>query len=98
MENRIRTEGIPAASTFNSLSSAERSVSQVLNLKKSEISDFLRSSERKIAFERVPVSGSGGKVLTESGEFLSTSKVTVVIVRDSKMPNGYRVQTGFPEL
>jgi len=98
LEERIRAEGLPAASTFNSLSAAERSVNQVLNLKSSEISEFLRGAERKTAFERVPVSGSGGKVLTESGEFLSTSRVTVVIVRDSKMPNGYRVQTGFPEL
>ncbi len=67
-------------------------------MKKSDIDTFLKSSEKKVAFERVAVSQPAGKVLTQSGEFLTTSRVTVVIVKDSSMPNGYRIQTGFPEL
>ncbi|MEJ2076240.1 MAG: hypothetical protein P8X79_22590, partial [Reinekea sp.] len=98
LENRIKTEGIPAASTFDSLTSAERSISEVLKTKSSDIDIFLNSTEKRIVFERVPVSKVTGKVLTQDGDFLTTSRVTVVIVKDATMPNGYRIQTGFPEL
>jgi len=97
LQSRI-DDGYSAASTFDSYSSAERFVGEVLDMKKGDINDFLQSSERKKSFERVLVSGPAGNVLTENGDFLSTSRVTVVIVRDGNMPNGYRIQTGFPEL
>ena len=80
LEERILSEGLPAASTFDDLKSAELAISEIISLKKQQIDEFLTSSEKKIAFERVSVSQYVGRVLKNTGEYLATSKVTIVIL------------------
>jgi hypothetical protein len=94
----LREAGPPAASTFRSRRSAERAIERGVAAKRDAITDWIASGRHKRAFV-VDLGYDVGKVLARGAEdVVSTTKVRMVLVRDSSMPDGWRVLTAFPEL
>ncbi|UII74332.1 DUF6531 domain-containing protein [Pseudomonas sp. HN11] len=97
-ERLQREPHVPTASTFPDRATAESAISKVLDNNKSKIKDFLKGTEHQLVINQRtpgPIGTSwkrGAKTPTPG------TQIRLIIRRDKKMPNGYRIHTGFPNL
>ncbi|WP_421558661.1 RNase A-like domain-containing protein, partial [Pseudomonas canadensis] len=97
-ERLQREPHVPTASTFPDRATAESAISKVLDNNQSKIKDFLKSTEHQLVInqrtpEPIGTSWKRGAKTPASG-----TQIRLIIRRDRKMPNGYRIHTGFPNL
>lgn len=95
LAERIRIDGVPAASSFRNSDEADRLVSQVLRANEGKILDWLRGTKETLPIKQ-PMSRLTGTTVLESGEVLQVNGVRVVLKRMLDDP-GWRIQTAFPD-
>ncbi|TFY94817.1 type IV secretion protein Rhs [Pseudomonas nabeulensis] len=95
-ERLSREPHVPTASTFPDRATAESEVSKVLATNQAKIDRFVRGNDNQIVIiERTqnPVGTSlkRGETTTVPGR-----EIYLIIRRDTNMPDGYRIHTGYP--
>jgi len=84
------------ASTFTDDSTAERAVSRLLDSRQSSIDNWLSGSAQRLALDgRAPT--IVGRSMDASGNVTLVEGLRAVLVRDARMPEGYRILTAFPQ-
>ncbi|MDY0898920.1 RHS repeat-associated core domain-containing protein, partial [Pseudomonas fluorescens] len=97
LAERLRLEPhVPTASTFPDRATAESVISKVLAENQAKISKFLKGNDRQIVITQkskdpVGVSLKRGYQTTVPGK-----EIYLIIRREKKMPDGYRIHTGYP--
>lgn len=88
----------PAASSFYTQRNAEKAIERTLQTQQDAVADWLASGRYKRPFVADLGYDVGRIMVRETDEILMSTKVRVVLVRDSTMPDGWRVLTAYPEL
>ena len=91
---------IKGSSSFSDRAAAERAVHENLSGNTEKLDEWLNSGKQKAVFDwkhEQPVGRHAPQGATASTELADVSSSRVVLVRDSTMPDGYRVQTSFPK-
>ncbi|MGF0239370.1 RHS repeat-associated core domain-containing protein [Rhodococcus sp. IEGM1300] len=84
------------ASTFYDQATAEKATYSVIGSKKSDIEKFMKSHDQQIIINDslpFPV----GFVLKRNASTVDVSGVHLLLRKDSRMPDGYRIHTGYAE-
>lgn len=100
LSNRLAREPhLRSASTFLDRASAESSIAQTLDANKDAIDSWLRAGGRgrDSAFTASFRDAVGTVLRRGASEPIPSSTVRVVLRPDPTMPEGYRIQTAFPE-
>ncbi len=87
---------ITGSSSFYDRTFAEKAVSQTLDMKQTEIASWLSGSANRLRLDHTLSSPVGISVARGASSAVDASSVRVILVRDSKMPTGYKILTGFP--
>ncbi|KRV73914.1 RNase A-like domain-containing protein [Pseudomonas citronellolis] len=87
---------ITGSSSFYDRTFAEKAVSQTLDMKQAEIASWLSGSANRLRLDHTLSSPVGISVARGASSAVDASSVRVILVRDSKMPTGYKILTGFP--
>jgi hypothetical protein len=87
---------ITGSSSFYDRTFAEKAVSQTLDMKQTEIASWLSGSANRLRLDHTLSSPVGISVTRGTSSAVDASSVRVILVRDSKMPTGYKILTGFP--
>jgi uncharacterized protein RhaS with RHS repeats len=99
LAQRLKAEPtIPAASTFLDRASAESVVARALAENKKRVDNFLKSTKSKTTITHKFDQPVGISLLNGSTEYMPASKVLLVLIKDTRRPEGYFLLTGFPEL
>jgi hypothetical protein len=97
--NRLQTEDISAASTFNDMSEAEQAIRTVL-IKRGDLVQAWLDAERsnKKAFYH-PIDKPVGRVLKRGwSEPRAGNQARVVLIRDHDYKEGFFILTAYPEI
>ena len=87
---------ISASSSFYNRAAADSAVSQALSANQAIISDWLAGSSSRLTLNfsaRDPMGIFLSRGQAQAGD---VNSVTLILVRDPSMPDGYRILTGFP--
>ncbi len=87
---------ISGASTFGSRATAEASVADVLGAGSNQIQGWLAGTGGKLVLNGRGTDAVGRYVAQGSSSVVNAYGTRVVLVRDSSLGTGYRVQTAFP--
>jgi hypothetical protein len=96
---RLQTEDIPAASTFNDMVEADYLVRMVLSERKKLVNKWLESrrSNKKAFYYKSDT--QAGRVLKRGwNEPQPGNQVRVVLIRDNKYKEGFYILTAYPEI
>jgi Bacterial CdiA-CT RNAse A domain len=97
LRQRLADEArISGSSSFKKLSEAEKSVSNLLDARKSEIDTWLAGSDRRLVLEGTMPFETGTSVSRGASVADSVSSVRVILEREPSLTDGYRIVTGFP--
>ncbi|WP_428849103.1 RNase A-like domain-containing protein [Xanthomonas arboricola] len=88
---------IPGSSSFYDRSTAELAVFQALDANQAGISSWLGTAKPQLVVTHNSPFNVGITVRRTTLQAMDTSGMKLVIRRDSSMPMGYRVHTGYPE-
>ncbi|GDY27127.1 hypothetical protein AHAT_30170 [Agarivorans sp. Toyoura001] len=92
------TPHIKGSGTFTDMRSADIAVGETLNVKQQDIQEWLVGDKVKLELNH-NVGRDIGIVIPRGGNNSSAAqKVTVILVRDPSMPQGYLIKTAHPEL
>lgn len=95
--NRISTDGVKAASSFTDRVTAEAVVSKVIDSNKTAIQSYLSGNQKRyLTLNYQSSSAIGISVTNGSTSAVQATNAKVVIGRDSSMPDGYKIITGYP--
>lgn len=95
--NRIFTDGVKAASSFTDRVTAEAVVSKVIDSNKTAIQSYLSGNQKRyLTLNYQSSSAIGISVTNGSTSAVQATNAKVVIGRDSSMPDGYKIITGYP--
>ncbi|WP_348529746.1 RHS repeat protein [Pseudomonas wuhanensis] len=89
---------IPAASTFPDRATAESASARALDANKTKIEQFLNGTKGKTTITHEFPYPVGVSLPNGRTEYLSASKVLLVLIKDARRPEGYFLLTGFPEI
>ncbi|MFJ7798550.1 RNase A-like domain-containing protein [Pseudomonas sp. NPDC096950] len=89
---------IPAASTFLDRATAEATVAKALADNKQRIDKFLRRSKGKTMITHQFPQPVGVSVPNGHTSSLPASKVLLILIKEPRLPEGYFLLTGFPEI
>ncbi|MCE6979300.1 RHS repeat protein [Pseudomonas frederiksbergensis] len=89
---------IPAASTFPDRATAESASARALDANKTKIEKFLNGTKGKTTITHEFPYPVGVSLPNGRTEYLSASKVLLVLIKDARRPEGYFLLTGFPEI
>ncbi|GAW49854.1 MULTISPECIES: RNase A-like domain-containing protein [unclassified Nocardioides] len=99
LRERLANEsGPPAASTFRSEREAERAIEDAISRNRGAIDNWMASGRFKKPFFADVGYDIGRILVRDTGEIVSSTKVRLVLVKDSSMPLGWRLLTAFPDL
>jgi YD repeat-containing protein len=89
---------ISAASSFTDRATAEAAVSDALDANSTKISNWLAGSGPRLVIDSTSSSGDavGITVARGSTTAVDASSYTVVLLRSTALPTGYRILTGYP--
>lgn len=96
LERLARRRRIPYSSSFKSERDAERLISSLLDSQRSEIRSWLRHGEGNKRLDEVLESVTG-RTAFRDGPVKDVFGIRVVLIRDSSMPEGFRILTSFPQ-
>ena len=88
--------GITGASSFSSRAAAENAVSGALDANASNISRWLSGSSGRLRIDYTASNPVGISVARGTSGAVEVNSKRIILVRDPKLPTGYRIQTGFP--
>lgn len=98
LANRLNLEpNLRMSSSFTDIQTAEKAISTIVHNNSNLLSEFMVSSQSRLALAG-DVGFSIGRIM-DRGSSSSTisSKATVIIVKDSLEPKGWRILTAFPD-
>ncbi|MGB0102064.1 MAG: RNase A-like domain-containing protein, partial [Nocardioides sp.] len=84
------------ASTFASRDRAERLIDDLLQSERRTLEAWLEGSQRSLRLDGTLPTVTGRSAFRD-GHFEFVSGIRVVILRDSKMPEGFHILTSFPQ-
>jgi hypothetical protein len=87
---------ITGSSSFFDRASAEKAVSQTLSSRNADIQAWLSGEGKKLQLDHRLLTPVGITVSKGANSAVQTNNLRVVLVRDAKMPTGYKILTGFP--
>ncbi|KQP62712.1 RNase A-like domain-containing protein [Nocardioides sp. Leaf285] len=94
---RLRSQpGISFASSFADVPAAERAIAQALRMRGDDVADWLSAGSGKLTLHATLDDVTGVTVSRTAHH--TTSNVRVVLVRDHRMDDGWRVLTAFPDV
>ncbi len=97
LAERLKQEPhVPTASTFPDRATAESAISKVLAQNHAKISKFLRGKDNQIVITQEVKEGVGTSLKRGSLTTVPGKEIYLIIRRDKKMPDGYRIHTGYP--
>ena len=97
LARRLEAEpGISAASSFPNREVAEAAVAAALKANQDRIESWLRGSGERLVLSYRSGEPVGITLARGAAHAVPASSVRVVLVRDSMLPAGYRVLTGYP--
>ncbi|MGY2166622.1 RNase A-like domain-containing protein, partial [Pseudomonas tolaasii] len=91
-----REPHIPAASTFHDRATAELAVSNVLDGNKTQIDNFLTGPDNQIVIIQSVEAPIGTGIRKDTTTAVPGREIYLIIRRDERMHNGYRIHTGYP--
>jgi len=91
-----RERNISAASSFNDLSTAEAAVTAALNSNRERISQWLAGSSPRLVVNYTAPNTVGLTLRRGDRDAESTRRLRLVLVRDNRERDGYRILTGYP--
>jgi filamentous hemagglutinin len=96
LERLANEPGISGSSSFYNRASAESAISRTLDAKQAEINNWLSSSKPQMKIEYTLPENVGITIDRGMTNAVDTSNLRLILRRDSSLPTGYRVHTGFP--
>ncbi|TLP58292.1 MULTISPECIES: RNase A-like domain-containing protein [Pseudomonas] len=87
---------ITGSSSFYDRTVAEKAVSQTLDMKRTEIANWLSGSANRLRLDHTLSNPVGISVARGASGAVDANSVRVILVRDSKISTGYKILTGFP--
>jgi hypothetical protein len=99
LRHRLKTEDIPAASTFEDMTEAEDAIRTIL-VKRQDLIEtwFAKGRSRKKAFY-YPMAKPTGRVLKREWDTpRQGNQARVVLIRDTDYPEGFFILTAYPEV
>src|SRR5690554_2716991 len=87
---------ISGSSSFYNRATAENAVSQVLEANQTKITDWLEGSGSRLPLDHTLTDPAGLSVTRGSANAVAVNSARVILVRDSSMPTGYKILTGYP--
>ncbi|VVN29076.1 hypothetical protein PS662_04779 [Pseudomonas fluorescens] len=99
LAKRLKAEpNIPAASTFPDRATAESASARALEANKTKIEKFLKGGKGKTTVTHVFPYPVGVSIPKGRSAHEPAAKVLLVLVKDTRRPEGYFLLTGFPEI
>ena len=91
-DEELIARGLPEASTFNDLATAEAATARNIAAHQAEIRTWLEGSSKRLKIVS-PADGTAGRIyLSDSGEFVQPRHVLTILKRTG---NGYYVRTSY---
>ena len=87
---------ITGSSSFYDRTVAEKAVSKTLDVNQTEIANWLSGSANRLRLDHTLSHPVGISVARGASGAVDTNSVRLILVRDSKIPTGYKILTGFP--
>ena len=91
-----RERRINAASSFTDLASAEQAVAAALRTNRDHISRWLADSSPRFVLNYTAAQNIGITLRRDDREPVQTRRLRLVLVRDPRESDGYRILTGYP--
>lgn len=91
-----RRRRIPSSSSFSTEAEAEKHVSRLLDLRRSEIRAWLRSGDESKRLDGI-LEAVTGRTAFRDGTVRDVHGIRVVLLRDDSMPEGFHILTSFPQ-
>lgn len=91
-----RERNISAASTFSDLATAQEAVSTALRGNRDRISRWLAESNPRLVLNYTAPQNIGITLRRNDREAEPTRRLRLVLVRDTRESDGYRILTGYP--
>ena len=99
LRNRLNTEDISAASTFNDMAEAEDAIRKVLIKRGDLVTAWLKTDKSNKKAFYYPMKNPVGRVLKrESDSPRAGNQARVVLIRDGDYKEGFFILTAYPEL
>jgi filamentous hemagglutinin len=94
---RLASESkISGSSSFYDRALAERSMSEALEANSSKISKWLSGSNSRLPIEYTAPYSLGISVPRGATNAVDASSLKAILIRDSSLTTGFRIQTGYP--
>jgi Bacterial CdiA-CT RNAse A domain len=90
------TPDLSGSSSFYDLPTAESAVFRTLDAKQGEIDAWLTGKEQRLELTHSLTENIGITISKGTTNAVDTQNLWLLLRRDNNMPNGYRLQTGFP--
>jgi len=91
-----RERNISAASSFTDLPTAETAVDAALNANRDRINQWLTGASPRFVVNYTAQNTVGITLRRGDGDAQSTRRLRLVLVRDNRERDGYRILTGYP--
>jgi hypothetical protein len=95
LQERLASTGMRAASSFRSEADAERILERVMHQRAIEIRQWLAQGAGPLRIDATTT--NAGISVFKDGSSRAVDGVRVILMRDSTMPDGYRILTAFPQ-
>ncbi|MBH3425451.1 RNase A-like domain-containing protein, partial [Pseudomonas gessardii] len=97
LASRLKHEPyVPTASTFHDRATAESTVSKVIADNGARIDNFTKGSKEKITIIQKTQHPIGTSLVRGALATTPGTKIYLVLLKDKKMPTGYKILTGYP--
>jgi hypothetical protein len=94
----IREPDRRLSSTFIDHATAERAIEQALRQKQDTVDAWLAGHGKQIVVQADMGEVVGRILVRDSGALLTSTRVRVLLIRDTSMPYGWRIKTAYPDL
>ncbi|NWA32629.1 RHS domain-containing protein, partial [Pseudomonas sp. C6002] len=97
LATRLKNEPhVPTASTFPDRATAESAISSVIASNKTKINSFVKGKDKKIVITQKSPQPVGTSLKRGAKKTVPGREIYLILFKDKSMPNGYRIQTGYP--
>lgn len=96
MDRLVAEPKITGSSSFYDRPTAERAMSQILDINKTTISNWLDGTASRLRLDYFFPDPVGISVIRGATGAIDASSARTILLRDSSMPNGYKIINGFP--
>ncbi|GAB3197255.1 hypothetical protein GCM10027062_08600 [Nocardioides hungaricus] len=86
------------SSSFFDQATAERAIERVLRQRGSVFEEWLQSARYQLLLRGEAGDIVGRILVRDTGELIESSRVRILVIRDTSMPDGWRIKTAYPDL